>query len=266
MIVTIILNPFIQGIDWVYHDDAAKITSGNIYLLGELRREQGFPGYYFVAFIFKEPLGLIALLCFSAVIFIRGIRTSTLIRKEIFLLVPIVFFGIYFNFFFNTQVGIRHFLVIYPMMYVFIGRIAPNLEKQPATIKAFAITIMASIAISTLSYHRHYLSYFNELVWDRKMAYKILADSNLDWGQSQRYLEDYLLDHPESIFQPEQPTPGTIIVGVNNLVGVFSKGYTQFEWLRKNFEPIDHIGYSYLVYYVPPNSPVLTTRNELKIH
>ena len=39
---------------------------GNIYLLGETRKGQGFAGYYFVATLFKLPLGTLALLAAAA--------------------------------------------------------------------------------------------------------------------------------------------------------------------------------------------------------
>jgi hypothetical protein len=81
---------------------------------------------------------------------------------------------------------------------------------------------------------------------DRKMAYTLLADSNLDWGDDRWYLEEYLKKHPESVVLPASPIPGHIIVNVNSLVGIFDQ--QQFSWLRDNFKPVDQIAGSYLVY------------------
>jgi hypothetical protein len=40
-----------------------------------------------------------------------------------------------------------------------------------------------------------------------------------------------------------------IVVGVNNLVGVFGKP-EQYAWLRDNFEPLDMIARTYLIYNI----------------
>ena len=80
------------------------------------------------------------------------------------------------------------------------------------------------------------------------MAYRILADSNIDWGQSDKYLAEYCQKNPDIIFQPHKPVPGKIIVGVNSLVG--GNNPESFRWLRDNFRPSDHVAYSYLIYEV----------------
>jgi hypothetical protein len=103
--------------------------------------------------------------------------------------------------------------------------------------------------VSVLSYHPHYIPYFNEIVWDRRYAYKYLADSNLDWGQADFYLEDYLAENPNARVEPLQPRDGTTIVSVNALVGVEGER-DRYAWLRENFEPVDTIGYMYLVYEI----------------
>ena len=53
-----------------------------------------------------------------------------------------------------------------------------------------------------------YLTYFNEFVWNRTQAYKYLADSNIDWGQSSIQLSQYLTDHPDAIFEPQNIQAG----------------------------------------------------------
>jgi hypothetical protein len=107
--------------------------------------------------------------------------------------------------------------------------------------------------VSVLSYYPHYIAYFNELVWDRKIAYKILADSNLDWGQSRDDLEKYQEGHPEAVYSPGEIQAGQLVVSVNDLVGVTAAGPQQYAWLRENFEPDGTIAYSYLIYNVSQN-------------
>ena len=113
-------------------------------------------------------------------------------------------------------------------------------------------TLLVYLVISVLSYYPHFLAYFNELVWDRKQAYRILVDSNLDWGQSGEYLERYLRDHPDVHFTPDRPRPGTILVSANDYSGMLRR--EQFRWLRENFEPVGHVAYSYLLFRVTPEA------------
>jgi hypothetical protein len=61
----------------------------------------------------------------------------------------------------------------------------------------------------------------------------------------------YLAQHPEALIDPDEPVSGTIIVSVNNLVGITSKPET-YSWLRENFQPFDTVAYSYLVYNISP--------------
>jgi hypothetical protein len=79
------------------------------------------------------------------------------------------------------------------------------------------------------------------------MAYRYLADSNIDWGQGEQGLDDYLAKAEESVvLEPEEPVAGRIIVSVNFLVGLFDE--ENGRWLRENFTPVDHVGYSYLIF------------------
>ncbi len=108
------------------------------------------------------------------------------------------------------------------------------------------------LGVSTLSYSPHFLPYFNEFVRDRKQAYRILVDSNLDWGQSERYLERYLRAHPDASFEPDRPQAGTLLVSANKFSGLLLG--EQFRWLRENFEPVGHVAYSHLLFRVTPEA------------
>jgi hypothetical protein len=103
----------------------------------------------------------------------------------------------------------------------------------------------------TLSYYPHYIPYFNELVLDRKLSYKILADSNLDWGQAGNYVEQFLEQHPDALIEPTEPTAGLVLISSNNLVGITAKPET-YAWLREGYQPDDTIAYAILVYELAP--------------
>ena len=153
----------------------------------------------------------------------------------------------YFNYFFNAQIGIRHVLPVLVLGIIFCGRF---LAKPESKFRNYlAVVLVLWVAASTLSYCPHFISYFNEFVPDRKLAYRYLADSNLDWLGNQWYLVQYLHRHPGTLFDPRKPVAGRIVVPVNVLVGV-NRDPQEYAWLREHFAPVDQIAYSFLVYDV----------------
>ena len=89
-------------------------------------------------------------------------------------------------------------------------------------------------------YFPNLLSYTNELIWNKKNAYKILASTNIDHGQCGYSLKNYLNNHPGTKFPTSYPEPGEFIVGINNYLDL--KGTGEHAWLR-NFEPYDHVSH-----------------------
>jgi hypothetical protein len=113
--------------------------------------------------------------------------------------------------------------------------------------------LLAWYALSTLSYFPHPMSYFNELVGRRLHAWRYLADSNLDWEDRTRDIERYQARHPDRplVVDPKEPTAGWVLVAANQLVGIHDP--ERFRWLRENFQPVEHVGYSYLLFDVTPD-------------
>ena len=275
--------PYLQGLDLIKYQERQGHAWGNLYMAGKLRVNhhdgtlRGFPGYYFYAALFKVPIAkqVIFVLALLGFFFQRGQRIAIVRRDELLLLVPIFVYWAYFNFFYNTQIGVRHVLPVFVLATVFCGRLLAGPVSKGLQFTALMLT--AWVGVSTLSYFPHFLSYFNEFVPDRKLAYRYLADSNLDWGGNVWYLAQYVRRHPGAIVDPDypavpnldwggnahlaeyvrrhsrfpepgKPQAGRIIVPVNALVGVGNP--EQYRWLREHFTPVDHIAYSYLVFDV----------------
>ena len=246
--------PFVEGMDWVYH---VEKTRGNIYLMGTLQsggeEYKGFPGYFFVILLFKEP---IPILLFAGLVlgdYVRRKKELNLREDDIFLLLPMVYYLIYFNYFYRCQIGIRHILMVLPLVYIFIGGYLKNWERFPIPRRWSVLFLIMFLVVSVLSSFPHYISYVNELMWDRNQAYKVFADSNLDWGQNGRRLEAYLAQHPEAPFNPKHRVSGRVVVEVNRLVGITDDGLPpqtreRYRWLRENFEPMNNIGGAFFFY------------------
>ena len=244
--------PYINGLDYMSNFEQSGDSPGNIYLLGHVRTGTGFPGYYVIASILKVPISTQIIMLFAFLAFFTRKKVSTdFLKNEIFLLIPVLFFAIYFNIFFKTQVGIRYYLPVFPFLYIFSGSLFVGWEKFSLVKKrAFGLLVVYLFG-STISYHPYYLSYFNEIVWNRMDAYKYLADSNVDWGQDKNELDNFLSQNSNAIYKPQKVRVGLIIVRINDLVGVTTDP-EQYAWLRDNFEPSGMIGHSYLIYEITP--------------
>jgi len=250
--------PFLEGLDWIIQKEKTNTGFGYIYLLGETRFGQGFPGYYIIASLLKVPIAIqVILLAAVAVYLVDGERRGRFFRNEWFLLWLVLFYTIYFNFFYRAQIGIRFYLIVFPLLYVFAGVLFMKRYSITWRQKGALVVLGLYLISSVISYYPNYISYFNEIVWDRKMAYKYLADSNLDWGQDAFILKGYRAEHPGVHKAPETPVLLTettrYYLDVNQLVGVTRDPET-YKWLRDNFEPVDMIAPSYLLFEITPKN------------
>jgi 4-amino-4-deoxy-L-arabinose transferase-like glycosyltransferase len=260
--------PFLDGLDRGRYREETGKGYGNMYMLGELRSIGGFKGYYLVAFVFKIPLAIQAFIVIAAVYYLRRRKRFNLIGDELFLLCPVVLLALYFNLIFKIQIGIRHALVVFPFLHVLCASPLKYWKEFSRRRKALVLVLAGYLVVSVLSYFPHYIPYFNEIVWDRKQAYRFLADSNIDWGQADKYFERYMEQHPDVLAKDrgrglrfmkkfrqehreeygpvELPDSGLVIVNVNDYVGVRTP--ERYRWLRENRKPIDHVAYAYLLF------------------
>ncbi len=245
--------PFVESLDLVLADER---RGANPYLLGEVGKDgvpgRRFPEYFAVAWLYKMPIPTLVLLLLALVTYVLRFRRFDFRRDEWFLVCPILFFAWYFTFVYNFQIGLRHALVVHPFAFVLAGSLLRDAGEVYRGARIALGGLLLWQAVSVLSYAPHFLAYFNEFVWDRKQAYRILADSNLDWGQSGRYVARYLRDHPDVHFMPDRPRPGTILLSVNYYAGLLRS--EQFRWLRENFEPAGHVAYTHLLFQVSPEA------------
>ena len=66
----------------------------------------------------------------------------------------------------------------------------------------------------------------------RDRSYKILVDSNLDWGQDGELVHDFLMRNPDVALDPERPQSGRVLVSANRLVGTYH-GSEPMDWLLR---------------------------------
>ena len=243
-------QPYIQGLDWTTYMNELGAGDPNVsdanYLLGEKRTGKGFWYYYLIVFVFKTPL-VALLLLLGAIIFL-------FIRKKkeghpatmLFLLGSILYFLLILGFQNNVQIGIRHALMVYPLLYVLCGSIINTNFYQKRMRFLQGITIAYSL-ITYYYFFPNLISYSNELIPVKKNAYKIMADSNIDFGQGWITLRKYLDEHPDTHIIPAEPKAGKFVIGINDYLDL--KGDHRYSWIY-DVKPDGQIDHCFLLFNV----------------
>ncbi len=158
------------------------------YLLGKIYAH-GVWFYFPVAFLIKSTIGVLALLLLSlAVVATRRMNHA---REILFLLVPTIFYLIV-AFAVGMNIGVRHILIVYVFLYVLIGGAAWALiQKNRQWSYVVGLFLVLHVASSLMAFP-NYIPYANELWGGSSQTYKLLSDSNADWGQQLKSIKRYV--------------------------------------------------------------------------
>jgi hypothetical protein len=247
--------PVLQGLDMARHNDAVGLTYGKIYLLGTLRSNNdpsfhGFKSYYMVAWLIKEPIALQILFVWGLIhAYRRRIEGGFLFGVGL-LLTSAGILVLVLSLLSKAQIGIRHILPALAIEVVIAAGAFSDWATFSSTKKRVAALLVAWLAVSTFSYYPHLIPYMNEWVLDRKLSYRLLADSNLDWGQNAALVQRFLKDNPDVVLDPDKPVSGRILVSANRLTGIDSKEKGPLTWALQ-YRPVGHVGYAHLLFEIP---------------
>jgi hypothetical protein len=232
----------------------------NAFLMGEWSHSQkSWWYYYIVAFAIKDTIPFI-ILVFLSLCCLSRIPTDRL--TKIFFVVPIaVFFLATMRD--KAQAGIRYFLPIYPLFFVFCGGWVAWAWKQKKVLRLAVLTLLSWHALSAARIYPDYLAYFNELIGGPDQGYRYLRDSNIDWGQDLKGVAEWAKkeNYPElalATISPvdiqkaygvswrllteeeyRKPGPHVYALGVHIIDGI--------DWAHR-YQPVKIIGHSMWVY------------------
>jgi 4-amino-4-deoxy-L-arabinose transferase-like glycosyltransferase len=163
------------------------------YLMGQYSNT-GWYSYFPIAFALKTPLATIGLVL-AGIAALVWRKTGT--RDQALLIGVATFAVLYAGLAIGGQfnIGQRHLLPIYPVLFVFGGAAAVWLEHRVG--RWLVGGALAWLLAANLWIYPQYLTYFNELSGGPRHGYKWLADSNIDWGQDLVRLGRYARAHPE---------------------------------------------------------------------
>tara|TARA_Y100000310_G_scaffold166098_1_gene165805 strand:- start:1647 stop:3260 length:1614 start_codon:yes stop_codon:yes gene_type:complete len=227
---------------------AAKDEEREYFFLGVVKNK--FKSYFIIHLLIKTPLPIFLFLILGFIL----IRKITLADLFIFSFITLLLFGL--TFLSQLLIGYRHIISIYPLMFVLSSKILSNNINLKRYWKIIIIILAGWYLLSSLFIFPHYLAYFNEFIGGPKNGYKYTVDSNLDWEQDLDLVKKYIKnsDDPIMVDPKCQFIDGKIVIPTITgkvLIPANSLQFQQmlcYEELKKRFEPVGHIGYSWLLY------------------
>ncbi|CAN5386240.1 phospholipid carrier-dependent glycosyltransferase [soil metagenome] len=181
----------------------------------------------------------------------------------------------------NLNLGLRHILPVYPFIFIGIGvMVAVALKLLPKLSRFVVAGLVILLAAESLPSWPNYLPFFNT---PSRMVgpLKLLADSNLDWGQDLKALGEWYQKHNDRplflcyfgsvdpayyklkytnltggwMMQPQVPLSdvrgtGYLAISATNLQGVYlpSDEYAKF----RSIKPVEVINGTIYIYDYPP--------------
>jgi 4-amino-4-deoxy-L-arabinose transferase-like glycosyltransferase len=263
---------FLEGIIALKaHNDSGHLS----FLLGQ-QRSTGWWYFYLVALAAKTPIPLLVCGPIGMVVMAREGWQA----RDAWRLAPLLLFLTLLAFasaFSHINIGIRHVLVLYPFMALGAAHLLALawgvLRKAAlgplAVVGQGVLVVLVGWQVLTLwTANPDYLPYFNEAVAHPE---QVLVDSDLDWGQDLRRLEQRAAEikipklnlayrgtanlareslPPYVIMPPWKPVTGWVAISALAVVHD-PKGYA---WLDA-YKPLELVGKTIELYYIPPVRP-----------
>lgn len=238
------------------------------YLFGDYSTG-GWPYYYLAAAAVKTPLPIVIGLLLYLVLGKKRWRglPDGIIVGTMALLHAVAALN-------RVNIGLRHVLPFYPLLYLYLGRVA---EWRAHRIGRWVLVLLAAWYVGgNLWIYPDYLAYFNEAAGGPSQGHRYLDDSNLDWGQDfarlaaiqAAYPDEPLFIASEWYIRPEafglkgrllreeeiaSPPPGIVAVSKHYAVRhrIFPRSPYYFNWLDK-YKPVADVGHSIWIFHFPP--------------
>lgn len=174
---------FLKSLEYAYNHSRRGDYN---YLFGKFSAH-GWFYYFIVAFFVKTPLGALVAIFISLFYILKNLERFGL--AKILLIPPGIFFLA--SLFSTINIGHRYILPVYPFLFLLSG-IAFSYLRGTRFWRYVFITSVLSVCFANIRIYPHYLSFFNAIGGGPERGYKILIDSNIDWGQDLKYLKEYM--------------------------------------------------------------------------
>lgn len=241
---------YLQSIDLSqYHSQLGgnkNNTYTGVYLLGQTKLHGGFWYYYIIQILYKFPLSLLSILIIGfSVCVIKWKKIEN--QKKILLATFLWIFGA-LSFLNSFQIGIRHLLLIIPLLYVLMAFVLNKLLLQKQ--KILVGVLCAIMLVSVAKYFPYLIPYTNEIVLNKERVYEKIMDSGIDYGQNDSLIiaklrTDSTLKVPTNI-----AAKGKYLLSMKTYVEQLKNGDSSLNWLVKHYEPQKQLAFVALIYDV----------------
>jgi 4-amino-4-deoxy-L-arabinose transferase-like glycosyltransferase len=242
------------------------------FFLGQVSAHGGWKQYYPVVILLKWPTIVLVLSLSGLAIALGRLRRKLQVPPDLWganLWIMASFPALYLAMAISARfnLGERHVLPMYPFAILFAAA-AWEWAGHKRAVAAFLILLAALNAADTLRYAPGYLSYFTPFVQPAE-SFRLLTDSNLDWGQGLLALKDYQRNHPgerillsyfgsvdpqvygiqADFFGGQRRLSGTVVVSATNLSGQYLAEPEKYRWLLEQ-KPVKILDHSLYVFEV----------------
>jgi hypothetical protein len=150
----------------------------------------------------------------------------------------------------SLQLGLRHVLVIVPLLQLWLVRTwAPLLLgswRRREVLAAGGLLGVWALG-ATLALHPFHLAFFNSWTGGPDAAWEVARDSDLDWGQEDFLIADYVAASPVPVaVRPAGPVPGRVAVSANDLSPV-PDDVDRWAWLEGR-SVVERVGWTWFVF------------------
>jgi hypothetical protein len=150
----------------------------------------------------------------------------------------------YFSFGFKAQIGYRYAMPLLPLAWILAASGLAPLASRPAAVRAFALACAVALG-EDLVYLGNPLSFTNAAVQPKRLVFRLIADSNVDWGQNREKIDAYLESHGIAThLDPPHLLAGHNTLRLNALAGVWN--FERYRFLREHADPRGHFLHTYL--------------------
>jgi hypothetical protein len=215
------------------------------YLLGEIKRSGGWKSYFPIVVALKWPPVVLGLFLVAVTL---AIAKRIHFHQELLLMWLFPAFYFLVAIFSKVDLGERHILLVYPFAILCAAGLWQFAQRNRVVFALFIGLIVVNVA-DTLRYAPDYLSYFTPFV-NPATSYRLISDSNVDWGQGLLALRRYQQQHPDETIhlayfgtmdpqlygirytplEPNQRVSGTVVVSATHLSGQLLDDPNGYHW------------------------------------
>src|SRR5215469_13967964 len=252
---------YIAGLrDLMFHNAHGQ----RAYFLGQVSPRGGWKLYYPVTILLKWPLAVLPLCVLGLWACARQGWYASWDFWILFSFPALYFLLAIFSHF---NIGERHVLPLYPFALL----LAATAWHTLSGVRAWRVALLIVVVLNALDAFRYapgYLSYMNIAV-NPIHSYRLLSDSNVDWGQGLIALRKYQDQHPDEAISlayfgsvdPEvygihahpleenERVKGTVVVGATELSGQYLSDPAGYRWVLP-YGPSEMLNHSMYVFRV----------------